>query len=422
MNQEILKYCFEKGVLLDKEILGLFNEADDLDTIKLFIEKIKNYTSQKIITKNVFNNEKVVGLFSNFPSQNQKTLEKLKIKLGLSIEISKEVSKEVSINKSINNFYLPCVKIAPFNLQTNKKIEVKDFVTYFRNRLSEMKFFLQEHSKLDNLVSINKISGSKHGISIIGIISDKKVTKNKNIILELEDLTGKIKILVNKDKKELCKKADDIALDSVIGIKGSGNSEIIFVNEIIFPDTKLSERKKSIYDENVLFIGDLHFGSKYFLRKSFNKFIDYLSEKNSQDKEARKIKYLFIVGDVVTGVGNYPNQEKDLVIDDLEEQFSGVVELLGKIRKDIKIIISPGNHDGVRLMEPQPIFDKKFAWPLYEMENVILTENPAKVNIGFGKDFSGFDILTYHGFSLPYYANSVPRFLVNRIFLLKKIL
>ena len=59
-------------------------------------------------------------------------------------------------------------------------------------------------------------------------------------------------------------------------------------------------------------------------------------ENLQEDKESKKIKYLFFVGDVVTGVGNYPNQEKDLEITDLEEQFFGLAELLGKIRKDIK--------------------------------------------------------------------------------------
>jgi len=63
----------------------------------------------------------------------------------------------------------------------------------------------------------------------------------------------------------------------------------------------------------------------------------------------------------------------------------------------------------VRLMEPQPPFDEKYAWPLYNIENVILTGNPAYVNIGAkkGKDFPGFNVLTYHGFSYSYYANNV---------------
>ncbi|MCX6750999.1 MAG: metallophosphoesterase, partial [Candidatus Pacearchaeota archaeon] len=158
----------------------------------------------------------------------------------------------------------------------------------------------------------------------------------------------------------------------------------------------------------------LHFGSKRFMKENFLKFIDYLNGDFQTDTEYKKIKYLFLVGDVVTGIGNYPNQEKDLEIVDLEEQFFGLAELLRKIRKDIKIIISPGNHDGVRLMEPQPFLDEKYSWPLYELENVIITPNPCYLNLGEKINFSGFTVLTYHGFSYPYYANNIPSLIQKR--------
>ncbi|MEM3091216.1 MAG: metallophosphoesterase, partial [Candidatus Pacearchaeota archaeon] len=153
-----------------------------------------------------------------------------------------------------------------------------------------------------------------------------------------------------------------------------------------------------------------HYGSKLFLEDKFRKFIDYLNGNlpGSNIEESKKIKYLFILGDIVSGVGIYPSQKKDLKITDLELQFQGLAELLEKIRKDIKIIISPGNHDGVRLLEPQPPLDEKYAKSLYNMKNVILTPNPAYVNIGATKDFIGFDVLTYHGVSYYYYANSIP--------------
>jgi len=138
------------------------------------------------------------------------------------------------------------------------------------------------------------------------------------------------------------------------------------------------------------------------------RFIDYLNGK-VPNSESEKIKYLFLVGDVIAGVGNYPNQEKDLKIKDIEEQFIGLSQFLSKIRKDIKIIISPGNHDGVRLMEPQPVLNERYAWSIHNLKNVLLTGNPANVNIGGTNNFSGFDVLTYHGFSYPYYANTVSR-------------
>jgi hypothetical protein len=100
-TQEILKFCLEKGFLLDNEVLSLFDETSDVESVKLIIERIKDYTHQKIITKNLFNQnkDKVVQIFSMLPKENQKQLEKLKIKLGLSIEISKEFSEEKTIEE-----------------------------------------------------------------------------------------------------------------------------------------------------------------------------------------------------------------------------------------------------------------------------------------------------------------------------------
>tara|TARA_Y100000034_G_C6812507_1_gene365263 strand:- start:11 stop:1075 length:1065 start_codon:yes stop_codon:yes gene_type:complete len=225
--------------------------------------------------------------------------------------------------------------------------------------------------------------------------------------MEVEDLTGKMKVLVNKNKEDLLGLAQDIPLDVVLGFKGSGNNEILFVNEIIFPEMALPERKRAPVEEHALFIGDIHYGSKLFFKESFENFIDYLNGKVPNTPEVSKIKYLFIVGDVVSGVGNYPSQEKDLETKDIEEQFIEFAKILGRIRKDIKIIISPGNHDSTRIMEPQPIFAEKFAWPLHQLENVILVGNPAKINIASREGFKGFDILSYHGFSFLYYADNI---------------
>ena len=416
--EEILGFFLKKGLLVDKEVLNLLSEAEDIETVKLIVEKIGNQTNKKIITKRVFeeNREEVRNIFSNLPEENLKKVESLKVKLGLSIEISKEVATEIIKKPEFNKLGDEEVRIISTNPALGKKLEVGDFVKSFRSRYNELKTILQDRQELNNLVSINKISGSRQGISVIAMISDKKVTKNKNIIFGVEDLTGTVKILVNQNKSELYKKAEEVTLDSVLGFKCSGNSEILFANDIIFPESALLERKKSPVEEYVLFLGDLHFGSKRFMEENFLKFLDYLNGKleNSDKNEIEKIKYLFLVGDIVTGVGNYPDQEIDLKIKDLEEQFSKLAELLDKIPKRIKIIISPGNHDGVRLMEPQPLINEKYAWPLYRLSNIIFTSNPAELNIGAKEGFGGFNVLTYHGFSFPYYANTIPSLVAKR--------
>ena len=410
--KEILRFCIERGLLIEPEALSILSETGDTESVKLIIEKLKDSTRKRIITKNLFeqNKEKVIQFFSTLPKENQKQLEKLKINLGLQIEISKEISSTTFQEKQPGSSIEESsdVMVLSKTQTSRKKIEVEDFVKNLKNRFYELKNMLQEHQELDNLVSINKLSKSSPRVSIIGMISEKRVTKNRNILFEVEDLTGRTRVLINQNKPELYKKAEEVCLDSVMGFNGSGDSEIFFANNLVFPDAFLLEKKQSPVDESVLFLGDLHYGSKLFLEDQFRKFIDYLNGKIPGSQEAEKIKYLFLLGDLVSGVGVYPSQKKDLKIDDLEIQFQGLAELLGKIRKDIHIIISPGNHDGVRLLEPQPVLDEKYAWPLYNMRNVILTGNPAYVNIGTKRNFSGFDILTYHGVSYYYYANSVP--------------
>ncbi len=412
-QKEILNLCLKEGVLLDSEILNLFSEeSEDLEAVKLVLEKIKQHTSARVITKSVLkeHKEETNRVFTTLPEDKQKKLEKLKIKLGLQIEISKEVmSKEADRRK--NETDETFVKVLSKPPLTKEKIEVGHFIKTMRDRFLRLKNILQERHGLDDLISINRLSNQRKKVSILGMVSDKRTTKNKNLLLEVEDLTGRVRILINNNKPELFEQGEELPLDAVVGFSGFGDREILFANKVVLPEARLHERKKSPADEAVLFIGDLHFGSKLFMKENFMKFIDYLNGKtNAPKEEVENIKYLFIVGDAISGVGVYPGQDKDLETIDIEEQYQKLAEILGKIRKDIKIIISPGNHDGVRLMEPQPMLDEKYAWPLYNMENVILTANPSYVNIGAKKEknFEGFNVLTYHGFSYPYYGNNIP--------------
>ncbi|UCD20765.1 MAG: metallophosphoesterase [archaeon] len=290
-----------------------------------------------------------------------------------------------------------------------KKITVEDFVTNLRDRYQFFKALLQDRG-LEGLTSIGKIYGNRRSVSIIGLVTLKRHTKNKNLLLEIEDPTGKIPVVVNRNRKELFDIAEDLALDEVIAIKASGTQEILFANDLIFPDIGLREIKKAQEEEYAIFTADLHFGSDKFLEKSFLKFISWLNGEigNEKQKElSKKIKYLFIVGDLADSVGVYPAQEKELLIKDIYEQYDKIAEIISKIRKDITIIICPGNHDAVRLIEPQPIFDPKIAPRLYGLDNTIITTNPCIINIGKTDSFEGFNVLLYHGRSVDYYMDAI---------------
>ncbi|MEA3329580.1 MAG: metallophosphoesterase [Nanoarchaeota archaeon] len=334
----------------------------------------------------------------------KKIIEDFFERLGIGFEEVDKIGLNKENTKTKNsNFSMNLLKI---HNTLPKKIEVKDFVRNFKNRFKFIKKILQEHSELDNLISINRIEESKQ-MSIIGMVYSKRLTKNGNVLIELEDLSGKVSAIINKDKEELFEKSNELLLDEVIGVKCSGSKEIVFVNEIIFPDAKIHEKKTSKYEESVAFISDLHVGSKKFLEKNFLKFIDWINGNignDNQKKEALQIKYLFITGDSIDGVGIFPGQEKELAIQDVKEQYKKLADLLSKIRSDIQMVICPGQHDAVRVAEPQPIIPETYAEPLYYLKNINFTTNPSLV--GVGKGFK-LKVLMYHGASMHGIINSI---------------
>jgi DNA polymerase II small subunit len=293
------------------------------------------------------------------------------------------------------------------------KISVQDFVAYFNRRFEGLSFFLRQRAEFGRTVSINRLKSKavREKVFIIGLVFEKSITKNNNIILTVEDPSGSINVLIKPDKKELYMQAKDVVLDELIGVEGNRSNDFIFANQIYFPDIPLiKELKKGPVDENVVLFGDPHFGSKVFLKEEFEDFLEWINQRKGNEEQrdiAAKIKYMVIVGDLVEGVGIYPDQEKDLAVLDIKEQYDLFASYLKKIPSHIKIFICPGNHDVGRISEPQQPITHSFAESIGKLPNVILLSNPSIINIGATKDFSGFDFLIYHGYSMIYYANNV---------------
>ena len=98
--------------------------------------------------------------------------------------------------------------------------------------------------------------------------------------------------------------------------------------------------------------------------------------------------------------GIYPGQEEELLEKDIGKQYDLFAGYIKRIPQDIPIIICPGNHDAMRLAEPQLAIYPDIAKLLYELPNVIMVSSPSVINIGSTETFSGFDVLMYHGFFL----------------------
>lgn len=293
------------------------------------------------------------------------------------------------------------------------KYTVKDFTKIFSSRYRFLEGLLRGRQELQRTTTINRIlnKNEKENVSIIGVIQDIGISRNDNLILKVEDPTGVISVVASKNKTELFNLARDLVLDEVVGISGMSQGNVVFLESVIWPDVPNDiELKKSNEEEYAVFPADFHVGSTFFLKEEFNKFLAWISGKagnEAQREIANKVKYIIIPGDLVDGVGIYPLQEKELEIDDITKQYEEFCRLIRQIPSDKQIIICPGNHDVVHLAEPQPAFYKEFAPQLFELPNVTLVSNPAMINIGKTADFSGFDILLYHGFSFDYYVNNV---------------
>ena len=268
--------------------------------------------------------------------------------------------------------------------KSTSKGELEDFIKCFNDRYKSLKKILKRRGELVGSTNIGDIP-DRNGreIKTIGIVQDIKQLSNGGKSVEIEDETASISFKCSEKRL-----ADHILLDSVIGVVGTkARSGILYANDVLFPDV-IVDRNPVRSDERVLvvFTSDMHIGSKTFLKDKWRNFIEWLNN------EAEEARYLVLAGDNVDGVGIYPNQEKDLEITNVYEQYEAFARELDDLRKDLTIIVAPGNHDAVRPAEPQPALSKEIEnmFP----SNVISVGNPCFFKI------CRVPILMYHGRSM----------------------
>jgi DNA polymerase II small subunit len=316
-----------------------------------------------------------------------------------------EKTKEETVEESNDEFSLVVTK--SFTDEAKPR-EMKDFVNHYKARHNFLKNILIGRQELQNAISINRVfsKDKNEEVSLIGLVYNKRITKKGNILIELEDPTGIVKVILRPTVDGV----DFLCPDEVVGIVGTMHNSFLYATKVIYPGfVEKSEKKNSLQDACGVFIGDVHVGSKLFLEDKFLEFIDWLNGKHQDPKMAiigKKVKYLFIVGDFVDGIGIYPGQDDELNIKSIRGQYDKCAEYLSKIRKDIKIVICPGNHDVGRIAEPQLPLDK-YAESLKKLNNVTLVSNPSYINVLATKEFEGFDVLLYHGYGFDYYAANI---------------
>lgn len=298
--------------------------------------------------------------------------------------------------------------------------ELENLIAYFKSRYEKLSDILSKRPELRNYTKISDIDDSQDSLSLILMVREIRTSKNGHKIVEFEDDTGTISVLFSQNNEELFAEAEKLVRDEVIGViaNKSDDSNFAFGQQIINPGVLRVPEKEM--DFGIVFLSDVHIGSLTFLEDAFKKFIDWINcdyGTEEQRRVAEDVKYLIIGGDIVDGIGVYPNQDQELVIKDITQQYNEAAKLLGNIRSDIKIIIAPGNHDASRVAEPQPAVPEEYAKALYELDNVEFISNPGVVSL------DGINVLIYHGRSFDDLVMAVKEFTYEKSdYLMEEIL
>ncbi len=289
--------------------------------------------------------------------------------------------------------------------------EYTQFVQYFRDRYSRLSEIIRGRTNARPIESLKRKSfrrggdGGSEEISIIGMVSDISSTTNGHKILSLEDPTGSFSVLIRNSDKELFELTSRILLDEVIGVTGSvtNDGSLMLATKLIQPDVPNSVQRRTGSHGKAVLISDVHVGSSQFLEESWLDFLDFLkgeSDSESMRELAASVRYLVVAGDLVDGIGIYPDQEMELDILNVYEQYRKAAEYFREIPEHIRVIISPGNHDAVRQAEPQPALPESIQADF--PQNVTFVGNPALVEL------DGVWILIYHGRSIDDLVASIP--------------
>jgi DNA polymerase II small subunit len=267
---------------------------------------------------------------------------------------------------------------------------VEGFANYFQDRFRTIKGLLQKRRDMVGASTIDKALDSRRlmvdkEVKVIGIVNEVKDWNSGDRMIEIEDETGKLTVLVPKDSALV---NESVLQDEVIGVIGKpgAKGKKLLATAIIRPDVpRGSGMERRDLSSVIGFMSDVHVGSNTFLRKQWEDMIEWVKVEGPEIG----LQYLVVPGDCVDGIGVYPGQEEELEIDDIFGQYKAMTELLKEVPDDIKVIIQPGNHDAVRPAEPQPAFGGDIA-KMFD-SSTIQMGNPAYLEV------EGRSILSYHG-------------------------
>ncbi|MCV0365703.1 MAG: DNA-directed DNA polymerase II small subunit [Nitrosopumilus sp.] len=359
----VLNYALNRGFQIHPDAFKILENLDVKKLEKIIKEIVREKTRQKLFQINQDDLETYLGIKEDLTLQSE-------------VKILSEPTSKITSGEG-----------------------VKGYNALFSSRFNKLKRIISDRpeSKMLKSAASVKTAKSDDDIYVCGLVSTRNSERNITKLI-LEDPSGSFEGIIFDN--ELQKTANALLMDQFVMARISlGKNSGYIIKDLILPDIPDQAKNKSESEAYAVFLSDLHIGSKYFMEDEFSEFVSWLS---SPDPVARKIRFVLIGGDVVDGVGIYPNQDKELVCQTIQEQLKKVEELIDKIPKNIKIIIMPGNHDPGRRALPQPAIPKKYNSGLWERENVVMVGNPAFVSL------NGVKIMMFHGQSIDDIVKTTP--------------
>jgi DNA polymerase II small subunit len=272
----------------------------------------------------------------------------------------------------------------------------------FQSRYRSLARMLRGRPDLPNLHPIRELRVSEGTASVIGMVREVRETQQRHhLILTLEDETAALEVLVPKDSPG---GRAPFLPDEVVGVQlqfAKDPRRIPRVQGVERPDVSRNRPVgRARRPTRVLFLSDLHVGSRSFLADPWGHLVDFLGGRGPYGELAASIEYVVVAGDLVDGIGVYPRQERDLAISDVVEQYAELGRRLAELPSRLAVVVIPGNHDAVCPAEPQPTLPVSLAHSL--PPNVVPLGNPSTFA------FDGVVVSAYHGRSFDDLIPAIP--------------
>ena len=272
----------------------------------------------------------------------------------------------------------------------------------FASRFRSLSRLLRGRPELSGARTVQELRRTEGNAAVIGMVRDVRQTAEKHhLILQLEDATGAIELLVPRDSPAARQTylPDEVVGVTVVLPKDAG--KIPRVTGIQRPEVPASRKEgRSGRPSRALFLSDLHIGSRSFMDGPWGELMEFLRGRGPDPEVAAEISHVVVAGDLVDGIGIYPNQERDLAIPDVFEQYAELGRRLRELPERLNVVVIPGNHDAVCPAEPQPGLPTEFRSKL--PDNVHSVGNPST----FALD--GVVVEAYHGRSFDDLIPALP--------------